>query len=200
MRRAGAVTLARDLPACELPLPHETADVTQPIPTAFLDRDGVLNIDRGFVFRPHELEFVEGAAAAVRLLNEAGYRVVVVTNQSGVARGLYDEIALRSFHEYMQAELSLHGARIDAFYHCPHHPEGNVAEFAIECDCRKPKAGLLEQAVREQPAERSRSFLIGDREADMAAAAAFGVRGILFDHRSQSLLSVVRNAIEDLAA
>jgi D-glycero-D-manno-heptose 1,7-bisphosphate phosphatase len=100
----------------------------------------------------------------------------------------------------MQTELSVHGARIDAFYHCPHHPEGSVAEFAVECDCRKPKAGLLQQAVREQPADRSRSFLIGDREADMAAAAAFGIRGILFDHRSQSLLSVVRSAIDELAA
>lgn len=174
--------------------------MTRAIPTAFLDRDGVLNIDRGFVFRPEELEFVEDAAAAVRLLNETGYRVVVVTNQSGVARGLYDETALRLFHEHMQAELLVHGAHIDAFYHCPHHPEGSIVEFAIDCDCRKPKAGLLEQAVREQPAERSRSFLIGDREADMTAAKAFGVRGILFDHRSQSLLSVVRSAIGDLAA
>ena len=100
----------------------------------------------------------------------------------------------------MAAELSVLGAHIDAFYHCPHHPEGSIVEFAIDCDCRKPKAGLLEQAVREQPAERSRSFLIGDREADMAAAKAFGVRGILFDHRSQSLLSVVRSAIEGFAA
>lgn len=174
--------------------------MTNAIPTAFLDRDGVLNIDRGFVFRPHELEFVDGAGAAVRLLNETGYRVVVVTNQSGVARGLYDENAIRSFHQHMQTELSVHGARIDAFYHCPHHPDGNVSEFAIDCDCRKPKAGLLQQAVRERPADRSRSFLIGDREADMTAAAAFGIRGILFDHRSQSLLSVVRSAIDELAA
>ena len=81
--------------------------MTRAIPTAFLDRDGVLNIDRGFVFRPEELEFVEDAAAAVRLLNETGYRVVVVTNQSGVARGLIYETALRLFHEHMQAELSM---------------------------------------------------------------------------------------------
>lgn len=164
-------------------------------PTAFLDRDGVLNVDHGYVHRADQLEWTDGAAEAVRLLNEVGYRVVVVTNQSGIARGLYDEETLRCFHAHMRDTLATQGARIDAFYFCPHHPQGSVREFAIVCGCRKPKAGLLDQADRDDPIDRGRSFLIGDTDADMCAAAAFGIRGIRFDHRRESLLDIVKRAI-----
>jgi D-glycero-D-manno-heptose 1,7-bisphosphate phosphatase len=164
-------------------------------PTAFLDRDGVLNVDHGYVHRVEHLEWIEGAAEAVQLLNEAGYRVVVVTNQSGIARGHYDEETLRRFHTHMQETLAAQGAGVDAFYFCPHHPQGSVREFAIVCDCRKPKAGLLEQADRDCPVNRKRSFLIGDTESDMAAAAAFGIRGFKFDATSQSLIEIVRAAL-----
>ena len=173
------------------------SDLTVPneVPTAFLDRDGVLNVDRGYVHRPEELELLPGAAEAVRLLNDAGYRVVVVTNQSGIARGLYDEAALHSFHAYMREQLAACGARIDAFYYCPHHPQGSVAPFAIACDCRKPKTGMLEQAARDRAVDRKRSFLIGDKDDDIAAAAAFGIYGIKFDAAKDSLAEVVRRAI-----
>jgi D-glycero-D-manno-heptose 1,7-bisphosphate phosphatase len=164
-------------------------------PTAFFDRDGVLNVDHGYVHRADQLEWIDGAADAVRLLNEAGYRVVVVTNQSGIARGLYDEETLRRFHAHMRDTLARHGARIDAFYFCPHHPQGSVREFAIVCGCRKPKAGLLEQADRDCLIDRTRSFLIGDTDADMAAAAAFGIRGVKFNAASQSLVDTVRAVI-----
>jgi D-glycero-D-manno-heptose 1,7-bisphosphate phosphatase len=167
----------------------------QGAPTAFLDRDGVLNVDHGYVHQPAQLEWVDGAAEAVRLLNETGYRVVVVTNQSGIARGLYDEKALEHFHAHMQERLAEKGARIDRFYFCPHHPQGSVAAFAIVCECRKPKAGMLEQAARDFAIDRSRSFLIGDTDADMAAAEAFGIPGIRFDHRRESLPEVVKRAI-----
>jgi D-glycero-D-manno-heptose 1,7-bisphosphate phosphatase len=165
------------------------------VPTAFLDRDGVLNVDRGYVHRAEQLEWVNGAAEAVRLLNEAGFRVVVVTNQSGIARGLYDEDTLRRLHTHMQEMLAQQGARIDAFYYCPHHPNGSVRAFAIVCDCRKPKTGLLEQAARDRPVDRTHSFFIGDTDSDMAAAATFGIRGIKFDAASQSLLDIVRALI-----
>ncbi len=168
----------------------------EPIPTAFLDRDGVLNVDFGYVHRIEELEWIDGAPEAVRLLNEAGFRVVVITNQSGIARGHYDEDAVRQLHEHMQEVLAITGARIDAFYVCPHHPEGTVAAYSIECECRKPKIGLLEQAARDCRVDRSRSFVVGDREGDVAAATAFGIRGVQFNWTKQKLVDLVRELID----
>jgi len=166
-----------------------------PRPAAFLDRDGVLNIDHGYVHEPEKLDWVAGAPEAVRLLNEAGYLVLVVTNQSGVARGYYDEAAVKRFHAHMQEQLEARGAHIDAFYYCPHHPQGSVKEFAVRCHCRKPEPGMLEQAAAEWPIDRARSFLIGDKDDDMTVAATFGVRGVRFDAKRDSLLDVVREQI-----
>lgn len=164
-------------------------------PAAFLDRDGVLNVDHGYAHRPEQLDWIEGAPEAVRLLNEAGYYVIVVTNQSGVARGYFDEGAILRFHQHMQDRLANYGARIDAFYYCPHHPRGSVKEFAIACACRKPLPGLLEQAAGDWPIDLTKSFLIGDRDHDVAAAEAFHIRGIKFDANTQSLLALVRQEI-----
>jgi len=164
-------------------------------PAAFLDRDGVLNVDHGYVYRLDALALIPGAAEAVRLLNEAGYLVIVVTNQSGVARGFYGEDDVARFNAALAQRLGAEGAHIDAFYHCPHHPQGTVARYAIACDCRKPKPGLLEQAARDFSIDRARSFLIGDRDGDSEAAAAFGIRGIRFDEKTQALVEVVRAAL-----
>ena len=161
-------------------------------PAAFLDRDGVLNIDHGYVHRLGELDIVTGASEAVRLLNEAGYLVIVITNQSGVARGLYGEEDVRRFNEELARRLALQGARIDAFYYCPHHPNGSVAPYAITCDCRKPKPGLLDNAAKDFAIDRSRSFLIGDKDSDIDAAGAFGIKGVRFDGKVQSLVDVAR--------
>jgi D-glycero-D-manno-heptose 1,7-bisphosphate phosphatase len=168
-------------------------------PVAFLDRDGVLNIDHGYVHRPDQLEWIDGAPAAVRLLNEAGFVVVVVTNQSGVARGIYDEDTVQRFHDHMQGVLAQHGARIDAFYYCPHHPDGPVAQYAMRCDCRKPGTGMLDQAAKDWPVDRARSFLIGDKDIDMQAASAFGIKGVMFDWRKDSLMDLVRNTVNSAA-
>ncbi len=168
-------------------------------PAAFLDRDGVLNVDHGYAHRADQLDWVAGAPQAVRLLNEAGFTVIVVTNQSGVARGMYSEADIHAFHGHMQEALQAQGARIDAFYHCPHHPDGTVEAFAMHCDCRKPGTGMLEQAVREWPIDLARSFLIGDRDGDMAAAASFNIPGIRFDWTKDSLLDVVRRQLAVLA-
>jgi D-glycero-D-manno-heptose 1,7-bisphosphate phosphatase len=164
-------------------------------PAAFLDRDGVLNVDHGYVYRPDRLEWIAGAQQAVRLLNENGYLVIVVTNQSGVARGIYDEAAVRQFHSHMQEALQTQGAHIDAFYYCPHHPSGTVKEFAVRCDCRKPGIGMLEQAVADWPIDLARSFLIGDKDDDMAAAAAFKIRAIKFEASSGSLADLIRRQL-----
>jgi D-glycero-D-manno-heptose 1,7-bisphosphate phosphatase len=164
-------------------------------PAAFFDRDGVLNVDHGYAYRPDQFEWIAGAPEAVRLLNEAGYLVIVVTNQSGIARGYYTEAAMLQFHAHMQETLRAQGAHIDAFYYCPHHPEGTVKELAVWCRCRKPEPGMLEEAAREWPIDLSRSFLIGDKDADMAAAAAFKIRGIKFDSKTNSLGEIVRREL-----
>ena len=164
-------------------------------PAAFLDRDGVLNVDHGYVHRPEQLEWVAGAPEGVRMLNEGGYHVLVITNQSGVARGFFDEAAVKSFHAHMQNALAEKGAHVDAFYYCPHHPAGTVKAFTMACTCRKPRTGMLEQAAREWPIDIDRSFFIGDKDDDMAAAAAFRIRGIKFDSRLHSLPDLVRQEI-----
>jgi D-glycero-D-manno-heptose 1,7-bisphosphate phosphatase len=164
-------------------------------PAVFFDRDGVLNVDRGYTHKPDQLEWIPGAPDAVRLLNDAGYYVFVVTNQSGVARGYYKETAVHQFHAHMQDALRARGAHIDAFYYCPHHPDGTIKEFAIKCGCRKPEPGLLEQAAGDWPIDLNRSFLIGDKDDDMTAAKAFHIRGIKFDARAGSLVDLVRREL-----
>lgn len=164
-------------------------------PAAFLDRDGVLNVDRGYTHQIDQLEWIAGAIEGVRLVNEAGFYAFVVTNQSGVARGLYDEAAVVRIHAHMQDVLMKAGAHIDAFYYCPHHPDGTVKELAIQCRCRKPMPGMLEQAARDWPVDLGRSFLIGDKDHDVAAAAAFHIRGIKFDSQAGSLADLVRKEL-----
>jgi D-glycero-D-manno-heptose 1,7-bisphosphate phosphatase len=165
-------------------------------PAAFLDRDGVLNVDHGYTYKPEDLELIPTAATAVRLLNEAGYYVIVVSNQSGVARGYFDETAVRQFNEHLKDALLTSGARIDAFYYCPHHPDGEVKALAIRCRCRKPQPGLLEQAARDWPIECARSFLVGDKDIDMAAAQAFNIRGVKFNAKTETLEELVRRELE----
>ncbi len=176
------------------PLP-DTSESRRPRPAAFLDRDGVLNVDRGYTFRPEDLKMMPTAAAAVRLLNDAGYYVIVATNQSGVARGFYSEAAVELFNTHLQEALLGDGARIDAFYYCPHHPNGAVKELAIQCRCRKPQPGMLEQAARDWPIDVARSFLIGDKDDDLAAARAFHIRGVKFDAQAGTLEDLVRREL-----
>jgi D-glycero-D-manno-heptose 1,7-bisphosphate phosphatase len=149
--------------------------VLRPQPAVFLDRDGTLNHDTGYVHRIADFRWLPGAMNAVRALNTRGYHVFVVTNQSGVARGLYSEAAIRDLHEWMNGELRAAGARIDDFRYCPHHPEGSVAAYRTACSCRKPAAGMLLDLMRAWPIVREESIMIGDRESDAAAGAAAGI-------------------------
>ncbi|MFN0264914.1 D-glycero-alpha-D-manno-heptose-1,7-bisphosphate 7-phosphatase [Tepidamorphus sp. 3E244] len=148
---------------------------------AFLDRDGVLNVDHGYVHRPEDLQLVPGASQAVAKLNEAGYTVVVVTNQSGVARGMYTEADVDAFHAHMTRVFDKLRARIDAFYSCPYHHEAEVEAYLHEDHPdRKPNPGMIERAISDLALERDGSFLIGDKESDMAAADAAGIAGHRF--------------------
>lgn len=159
---------------------------------AFLDRDGVINVDFGYTHRPEDLAFTPTAIEAIRLLNEAGYWVVVVTNQSGVARGLYGVSDIDRFHARMQDVLAQRGARIDAFYYCPYHPEGSVAEYASDHEDRKPRPGMLLRAMRDLPIEREGSFMIGDKPSDAAAASAAGIQSMLLPSNSGDLAQAIR--------
>jgi D-glycero-D-manno-heptose 1,7-bisphosphate phosphatase len=162
-------------------------------PAAFLDRDGVLNVDTGYVHRAEDFIWTEGAREAVKALNDAGFLVIVVSNQSGVARGMFGVEAVERLHNWINRELAGIDARIDAFYFCPHHPTEGSGPFTCECDCRKPKPGLLLRAFAEWPIDRAASFLIGNSERDLDAARAAGVRGI--DFKGGSLLAAVHAAI-----
>ncbi|HEY2185171.1 MAG TPA: HAD family hydrolase [Xanthobacteraceae bacterium] len=151
-----------------------------PRPAAFLDRDGVLNVDIAYLHRPEEFSWTEGAIEAVKALNDAGHLVIVITNQAGVARGLYEEAAVNALHAWMNDQLARRGAHVDAFYYCPHHPQGSVVRYARECDSRKPGPGMLLRAMREWPVRRQGSFLIGDKPSDVEAARRAGIPGYLF--------------------
>jgi D-glycero-D-manno-heptose 1,7-bisphosphate phosphatase len=147
----------------------------RPRPAVFLDRDGTLNHDTGYVYRIADFRWLPGAMNAVRALNDSDYYVFIVTNQSGVARGLYDETAIRDLHDWMNGELRAAGGRIDDFRYCPHHPEASVAAYRTVCSCRKPAAGMLLELMEAWPVVRDGSIMIGDRESDAAAGAAAGI-------------------------
>jgi D,D-heptose 1,7-bisphosphate phosphatase len=144
-------------------------------PAVFLDRDGTLNDDIGYVYRIADFHWLPGALNAVRRLNESGYYVFIVTNQSGVARGLYDETAIRDLHDWMNKELRAAGAHIDDIRYCPHHPQASIAAYRTTCSCRKPAAGMLLDLMNVWPVIRDTSIMIGDRESDAAAGSAAGI-------------------------
>jgi D-glycero-D-manno-heptose 1,7-bisphosphate phosphatase len=143
-------------------------------PAVFFDRDGVLIVDHGYVHNIENLEWIIGAVEAIRRCNDAGYLVFVATNQSGVARGFYDEQAVEDFHSAMRRELAVQGAHIDDFRYCPHHPQAIVDKYRRSCECRKPKPGMLLDLMRQWPVDRSKT-------RDIEAADSAGLKGFLFE-------------------
>ena len=166
---------------------------------AILDRDGVLNVDLGYAHRLDQLMLVEGAARAVRRLNDAGWAVAAVTNQSGVARGHYDEAQVERFHAAMDAALAASGARIDAWYYCPFHPDAVIQAYRhADHPDRKPNPGMVLRALADFAMPPDRAFLIGDQASDLEAARRASVRGYLFE--GGDLDALVAEVLGGLAA
>ena len=145
-------------------------------PALFLDRDGVVNHEVGFLYRPADVRFMDGIFPLCRAAQQLGYRLVVVTNQSGIARGLYTTAQFEELMAWMRARLAEEGVTLTAVYHCPYHPEYGQGEFRREHEDRKPSPGMLLRAAREHQLDLSRSILVGDRCSDIAAANAAGLR------------------------
>jgi len=153
----------------------------------FLDRDGVINVDHGYVHSVDDFEYVDGVFEACAALKKSGYLLAVVTNQSGIARGMYSEEQFHSLTEWMDWNFSDKGIELDGIYYCPHHAEKGLGEYKVDCDCRKPKPGMLNSAAQFLNIDLSRSIMVGDKRDDMLAAQAAGIPTRILVRTGQSV-------------
>jgi D-glycero-D-manno-heptose 1,7-bisphosphate phosphatase len=166
-------------------------------PATFFDRDGVINVDRGYTWRVNDLVFVPGAIEAIRAVNDLGALAVIVTNQAGVARGYYRQEDIDLFHGALQEALFREGAHVDAIYSCPYHPEATITEFRHpDHPDRKPNPGMLLRALREWPIEDAASFIVGDKQSDLEAGRRAGIRGILYEEGN--LMDVIQPLLREM--
>ncbi|VTR93122.1 -heptose -bisphosphate phosphatase : D,D-heptose 1,7-bisphosphate phosphatase OS=Geobacter metallireducens (strain GS-15 / ATCC 53774 / DSM 7210) GN=gmhB PE=3 SV=1: Hydrolase_6: Hydrolase_like [Gemmata massiliana] len=163
----------------------------------FLDRDGTLIEEVNHLSSPDQVRLIPGAAEAVRRLNDAGVLVIVITNQSGVARGYFPESRLSAVHDRVSELLAAHGAKVDAYYYCPHHPTEGIGAYRVTCTCRKPKPGMLLTAARDFDIDLARSWMVGDKVCDSGAGDAAGCRSVLVRTGHGRELP---NAVADLTA
>jgi D-glycero-D-manno-heptose 1,7-bisphosphate phosphatase len=152
-------------------------------PAIFLDRDGTLIRDVGYLYRQDQVEILPRVAEAIRLLRGQGFLLVVVTNQSAVARGRLTEEELGRIHDVLNARLTQDDAHLDGIYYCPHHPTEGVAPYHVTCDCRKPNTGMIVKAVSDLGLDPSSSYVVGDQTSDMELAARIGAKGVLIASR-----------------
>jgi D-glycero-D-manno-heptose 1,7-bisphosphate phosphatase len=172
-------------------------------PAVFLDRDGTINEEKNYLHRIEDFQFISGAPEAIKALNQAGYLVLVITNQSGVARGYFSLEDVEALHQHLAQCLAAVDAHVDGFYVCPHHPTAGEGELRRVCSCRKGEPGLLLQAAREHGIDLSKSFMIGDKEADIEAGENAGCTSLLVltgygKQTAQSLASQRAKVFTDL--
>lgn len=180
--------------------------MAQPVPAIFLDRDGTLNVDHGYVHEIDDFQFIDGAIDACRTLKEMGYALVLVTNQSGIARGKFTEDQFMHLTEWMDWSLADRDVDLDGIYFCPHHPDGE-GEYRQICECRKPKPGMFIDAQKELNIDMAASYMVGDKPEDMQAATAAGVgtkvlvrTGKPVTEQGEALADWVLNSLADLPA
>ncbi len=150
-----------------------------PKPAVFLDRDGTIIREVGYLRRPEQVELLPGAVEGLRQFQHCGYSLVIISNQSGVARGYFTEADVQAVHEHLLQLLALQGISIDGVYFCPHHPEGTVPQYRKACRCRKPAPGMIEKAFQDLPIDRHRSVVIGDKASDIELGKRLHLRTIL---------------------
>ncbi|BBA53153.1 D-glycero-beta-D-manno-heptose 1,7-bisphosphate 7-phosphatase [Fusobacterium varium] len=144
-----------------------------------LDRDGTINVEKDYLHKVEDFEFEKNVVEALKIFSSLGYTMAVVTNQSGIARGYYTEDDLKKLNEYIKKELEKHGVIIEKFYYCPHHPENGIGKYKIDCICRKPNTGMLDEAIKEFNIDRTSSFMVGDTIADIDAGSRAGLTPVL---------------------
>ncbi len=164
----------------------------------FLDRDGVVNFNYGYVHSLDNFELIPNALETIKLANDLGFLVIIITNQAGIARGFYSEEQFQDFSNEINNYLIKKGAHIDATYYCPHHPSAGIGKYKKDCECRKPKPGMIEKAIIDWEIEKENSFLIGDNESDIIAAKECGINGYLFSNKNDNLLEIFKNNISYL--
>ncbi len=145
----------------------------------FLDRDGTINKEVTYLYRPEDLVILPGVPEAVKILHDNGFHILVVTNQAGIARGYYTVEDMHRLHQYLNEQLKKDGAWIDAFYYCPHHPEHGIGAYRKACRCRKPDTGMFEMAEQEYKIDKKHSYMIGDKRIDVQAGRNYGIKSIL---------------------
>lgn len=167
----------------------------------FLDRDGVLNIDHGYVYRPSRFEIIDGVFEALRRALELKFALIVVSNQSGIARGLFSPEDYSRLEEYMRGLFRKEGIEFTDIYHCPHHPDGKIEAFTRRCLCRKPLPGMFLRAAQDHAIDLTRSMMVGDKETDAQAARAAGLSAIHLVRFPQTrLLDVIASEFDSTAS
>lgn len=164
----------------------------------FLDRDGTINVEKYYLYKNEDFEFIPGAIEALKLLQVAGYLLIIITNQSGIGRGFFSEKDFEKLNFWMMDELFKRGIKIDKVYYCPHLPDARIDKYKKDCECRKPKLGMFRQAIEEFDIDLSESFAIGDKIRDCAICFSSECRGYLIERNELSLIidEVINNKIE----
>lgn len=160
----------------------------------FLDRDGTINVEKDYLYKISDFEFLPGAVGALRILQAAGFQLIIITNQSGIARGFYTENDYHALNDWMLEELKRNDVDITAVYYCPHHPNAKVEKYRVNCDCRKPRLGLYEKAVADFNIDLSQSYVIGDKLRDCAICRTTACRGYLISSNEKlEIIEAVQN-------